>query len=428
MSILSSLYTGASGLTAEGQAIGTVGDNIANSSTVGFKSGRASFDDVLGGTAPNGQRLGQGVRFAGTDTQFGQGSLQQTGAPLDMAIRGGGFFMLSGNHAGVASTYYSRDGRFHLDASGTLVNAEGLKVQGYTMDPTGAAGDAVGDLVLGGQSPPNATTRVDLAANLDAASTTPVAAWDPANPGATSNFTTSTTVYDSVGGAHRVDVYFRATGGGAWEWHAMADGGELTGGTPGAPTEIGTGTLGFTTAGALDTETPGATSASFLGATAGQAITFDFGDAITTDGGTGLAGSSQFAGASSVTGVAQDGYGAGELIDVAVSDDGTVTGRFSNGQSRAMAQVALASFQSDDGLRRAGNQLYSETNASGQPLIGRASTGARGAISGGALEGSNVDLGAELVTMIAYQRAFQANARTVTTADEMLTEVANLKR
>jgi flagellar hook protein FlgE len=428
MSILSSLYTGASGLAAHGSAIGTVGDNIANVSTIGFKAGRASFEDVLGGTAPNGQRLGAGVRFGGVDTRFGQGSLQQTGAPLDLAVRGNGFFMVAGSHDGIPGTYYTRDGRFHLDNQGYVVNGEGLRLQGYGIDAAGQMASATGDLRLGGQSPPNPTTRLDLAANLDAGATTPAAPWDPADPTATSNFSTSATVYDSLGAAHRVDVYFRNNGAGSWEWHAMVDGGELAGGTPGTPTEIASGALTFTTGGALDTETTTASSADFIGAAAGQAIAFDFGDAITTDGGTGLVGSTQFAAASSVTGVSQDGFPPGELVDLLVADDGTMTGVFSNGQSRPMARVALATFQSDDGLRRAGAQLYSETRASGQPLIGAAGSGTRGAISGGALEGSNVDLGSELVTLIAYQRAFQANARTISTADEMLTEVANLKR
>ncbi len=428
MSIWTSLYTGASGLQAHGDAIGTVGDNIANVSTVGFKSGRASFEDVLGGTAPNGQRFGNGVRLAGVNTQFGQGSLQQTGAKMDLAIRGNGFFTVTGNHDGIPGNYYTRDGQFHLDNSGTVVNNDGLKLQGYNIDASGNLSATVGDLVIGGQSAPNPTTAVNMAVNLDSASTTPALPFDPLNPGTTSNFSTSTTVFDSLGAPHRADVFFRANGGGAWDWHAMVDGGELTGGTPGQPTEIATGQMTFTTDGKLDTETPGASAANFLNATPGQAIVFDFGDAITTDAGTGVGGTTQFAGASSVTGVDQNGFGAGELVDVLIADDGTMRGVFSNGQSRDMARIALANFQSEDGLARAGSQLFLETPDSGQALIGAASTGDRGAVSAGALEGSNVDLGNELVTMIAFQRAFAANSKTVTTADEMLQEITNLKR
>lgn len=428
MSVFSSLWIGTSGLSAHGDALSVVGDNIANASTVGFRGSRASFAEVLGGSAPNGQRMGAGVRMGGTQTLFGQGALETTGVDLDLAIRGDGFFVVNGRHDGVDGSYYTRDGRFRLDEDGYVVNPGGLRLQGYVIDPTGQVASAPSDLQLAGQSAPVATQNVQLAVNLDAAATPPAAPWDPLDPGATSNHSTSMTVYDSLGTAHRVDVYFRNTGPGQWEWHAMVDGGELTGGTPGVPTEIATGALGFTTDGYLDTETTAASSADFLGATPGQAITFDFGDAITTDGGTGTTGTTQYASAFNVTALAQDGYGAGALVDLQITEDGTITGLFSNGQARPMAQVALAMFASQEGLSRAGSQLFAESSTSGAALVGAAASGGRGALSSGALERSNVDLGTELVTMIAYQRAFSANARTVTTADEMLAEINNLKR
>jgi flagellar hook protein FlgE len=427
MSLLTSLWTGTSGLGAHGDAISVVGDNIANVSTIGFKGSRASFEDVLGGTAPNGQRIGAGVRMGGVQTLFGQGSLQQTGNGLDFAVRGNGFFVVAGNHDGLDGNWYTRDGRIHANEDGTLVNSQGLRLQGYTIDPTGTVGAAPGDITLPMQSQPVATTSLTLGVNLDSRATAPAGAWDPLNAAATSNFTTSATVYDSLGNAHRADVYFRANGSGGWDWHALVDGGELTGGTAGTPTEIATGTLTFDTDGALDSQTTTTSSADFLGATAGQAITFSFGDDIAS-GGTGLQGSTQFASPSAVNQIVQDGFGAGALVDLEVSDDGTITGRYSNGQTRPIAQLALARFASEDGLIRQGGQLFAESRDSGQALLGAAGTGGRGAVSAGALEGSNVDLGDELVTLIAYQRAFQANARTVSTADEMLAEVANLKR
>jgi flagellar hook protein FlgE len=208
----------------------------------------------------------------------------------------------------------------------------------------------------------------------------------------------------------------------------MVDGGELTGGTPGTLTEIATGTLTFNNAGALAAQTTTASSASFVGATPNQAIAFDFGDAIVTDGGTGRSGTTQTAGAFAVDGLDVDGRAPGNLSDVQVADDGTVRGVYDNGDSHDIARVALALFGAEGELTRSGDGLYAESSTSGQPLVGAAGTGGRGAIAGGALEGSNVDLGAELVTMIAYQRAFQANVKTVTTADEMLAEVAQIKR
>lgn len=427
MSIWNTLYTGASGLDAHGVGISVVGDNIANVSTVGFKGSRASFEDALGGTRYFGRMIGSGVRFGGAETLFGQGTFLQTGGVFDLAIRGSGWFVVKGAHDGMQGDFFSRDGRFHIDESGVLVNSEGLKVQGYIVDAAGNTATAPTDIVLDQTSPPNPTTGVELALNLDSRAIPP-AAFDPLNASLTSNFSTSATVFDSLGASHRLDVFFRTSGAGAWEWHALVDGGELTAGVAGTPTEVANGTLSYTTTGALDIETVVASSADFVGATPGQVIDFDFGDAITTDAGTGLAGSTQFASTSNVTALAQDGLASGLLVDVLVTEDGTITGRFSNGQFRAMARVALATFASDHGLRRSGNQLFGESADSGNPIIAAAATGGRGSVSAGALEGSNVDLGTELVTLIAYQRAFQANARTISTADEMLAEIANLKR
>jgi len=425
MSLLSSLYIGTSGMTADGGAISIVGDNIANTNTIGYKRNRADFADVLGGSL-GGHRMGAGVRLGGADTRFDQGSIQETGGSLDMAIRGNGFFSVKGNHDGRDATFYSRDGRFHLDDQGFVSNPGGLRLQGYLIDPAGTQATSVSDLQLAGTtSPPAATTSAKLSLNLDAGATVGPA-WDPTNPAGTSNYSTSMTVYDSLGAAHKVDVYARAQGNGAWEWHAMADGGDLAGGTKGTPTEIGTGTLTFNASGALQAQT-GATTASFVGAQPGQAITMNFGDDIAS-GGTGMVGSTGFAGPSAVTSTDIDGHASGQLVDVSVTSDGTVEGTFDNGEKRSLARVALTLFANDEGLDRAGDGLFQQTSTSGQPLTDAAGTGGRGAISGGALEASNVDLGNELVTMIAYQRAYQGNAKTVTTADEMLQEVANLKR
>ena len=426
MSITSSLYIGISGLRAHGDAISVVGDNIANTSTVGFKRARASFSDLLGGEL-GAQRLGGGVRLGGTQTMWDQGAVTQTGNPLDVAISGGGMFVVKGNHAGQAGQFYTRDGRFQLDNQGFMVDPRGLRLQGYGIDAAGTRGTSPGDLPLGArQSPPVATATANMTLNLDANAAAP-AAFDPANPNATSNYATSATVYDSLGKAHRVEVYFRSSGAGAWEWHAMADGGELVGGTPGTQTEIASGAMTFDATGKLASQTTTASSASFTGATPNQAITFDFGDDLAS-GGTGLAGTTQFSGTSSVTSTDVDGRGFGNLTDLVINDDGTVDGVYDNGDRIALAQLALADFASQEGLSRAGDGLMCETAASGAALIDVAGAGARGSLVSGALEASNVDLGTELVTLIAYQRAFQANAKTVTTADEMMSDVTNLKR
>jgi flagellar hook protein FlgE len=425
MSITNSLYIGISGLQAHGEAISVVGDNIANASTIGYKRDRASFSDMLGGEL-DAQRLGGGVRLAGTQTLWDQGAVTQTGNPLDLAIRGGGMFVVKGNHGGQTAQYYTRDGRMHLDNQGFVVNQQGLRLQGFTIDPTGTRALAPSDLPLGArESPPAATTTANMTLNLDANAVTPPA-WDPLNPNTTSNYATSATVYDSLGAAHHVEVFFRSQGAGAWEYHAMVDGGDLAGGVKGTLTEIGTGTLLFNSAGALQSQTTAGT-ANFVNATPGQAIAFTFGDDIAS-GGTGLAGTTQFAGASAVNGLDIDGRAAGKLTDIVISDDGKIRGVFDNGDKIELAQVALADFASEQGLERAGDGLTVETAASGRPLIDVPGTGARGAVSAGAVEASNVDLSNELVTLIAFQRAFQANAKTVTTADEMMQDINNLKR
>jgi flagellar hook protein FlgE len=265
---------------------------------------------------------------------------------------------------------------------------------------------------------------------LDSTSPVIAAAWNGtsyATAAATSNYATAATVYDSLGAAHKLQVYFKDNGGGAWEWHALADGGEITGGTAGTPVEVANGTLTFTTAGLLQAQTSVSVGANFTNnATPGQAITFNFGNDIAS-GGAGTGSSSQ-ATPFSVDSLSIDGRSAGHLTDVNITADGVIQGTFDNGDHRDLAQVAMALFGDQQGLNRAGDSLLAETDVSGQALVDVAASGGRGARSSGALEASNVALGNELVALIAYQRAFQANSKTVTTADEMMTEVNNLKR
>jgi len=415
MTIMNSLYIGVNGLTAHGDAISIVGDNIANTSTVGFKRERAQFSDMLGGVL-GGQRMGGGVRLGAAQTMFEQGQLTSTGNPLDLAISGHGLFVVNGNHDGHNANFYTRNGQFHLDDKGTVVNSEGLKLQGYTMDAAGVRGTKVGDLALGAtQSPALPTSNAALTVNLQADTTTPALPFDPLNPNTTSNYATSFTTYDSLGGAHQVQMYYRNNGANTWEVHAMVDGGEV-GGTVGTPVEIATGNLNFNSTGTLASSTVTPANVTFTNASA-QTIALTFTD------------STQYAGQLSATnGTDIDGHAAGNLTDVTVNSDGTIQGIYDNGDKRTIAQVAIASFQNEEGLTRDGNNLYMESQDSGQALIDNAGTGKRGSIASGSLESSNVDLGNELVTLIAYQRAYEANSKTVTTADEMLSDVTNLKR
>jgi flagellar hook protein FlgE len=423
------MQTGASGLRAESSALGVVGDNVANVNTVGFKSSRAIFEDVLGSVA--GRQMqggGAGVRMVRAQQIFTQGALTNTGVATDLALSGEGFFVVKGTLDGMTGQFYSRAGQTTMRADGTIINPQGLELQGYTALPGGGFSSALGSIQLSTAAlPPQASTSIELTANLDANETPPTLPWDPQDPAATSNFSTSMTVYDSLGNTHAVDVYFRNTGLNTWEYHGIVNGQEVT--PPAAGNyEWLSGQLTFDTQGRLvsDTITSGGT-VDFAGAQPGQALTVDFGDPIAA-GGTGQTGVTQYGSASSVSGQSNDGYAAGELTGIDISADGVVSGVYSNGETIAAAQIAVAKFQAPQELGRAGHNVWMQTRDSGDPAIGAAGTGGRAAVVAGALEQSNVDLANEFVSMIAHQRAFSANSKTITTADEMLAELVQLKR
>jgi flagellar hook protein FlgE len=428
MSLLTALSSGTTGLQASSLELSVVGDNIANANTVGFKSGRAAFEDALSQTVIGGNgQIGLGARLGGVQKILTQGALASTGLATDLALQGNGFFVVRGAHAGQTGTFYTRDGQFTVDDDGYLVNLEGLRVQGFPADPAGALAGLPDDLLVGTASAqPRATTRLTLKANLQADAAVPTAAWDPASPGATSNFSTTMTVYDALGAAHAVQVYFRKTGDGAWDWHALTDGAGVAGGTAGQLTEIAGGTLAFGDGGELTAMTQ---SSSFTpaGQAAPQPLDFSFGDP-TSAGGTGLGGVTQFSAASASTFIGQDGYGSGQLSSVRVGPEGVISGVFTNGQTRVLGQVAVAGFAAPDQLDRAGGNLLQQTPGSGQPVVGAAGSGGRASIVAGSLEQSNVDLAEQFVRLIAAQRAFQANSKTITTADQLLSELIAMKR
>ena len=435
--VLRAMNTGVSGLRAEGEALSVVGDNIANVNTVGFKSQRAIFQDVLGHSILAGTSSalpGSGVRVGDIQLMFTQGSLQNTGVATDLALSGDGFFVVNGAVDGVTGNFYTRAGQFNVDNEGFLVNTGGLKLQGYEANGDGTFAAAVSSLQVPTSSiSPRATTELEVTANLDAAAAVPTGAWDAQNPSITSNFSTSMVVYDSLGAAHTLDIYFRKTAANTWDYHVLASGDDLNPPAPGTNVEVGTGSLGFTTEGALNTVTTGtAISVNFAGATAAQAITVDFGNPITPPvggtAGTGLDGITQFASPSSVSSQGQDGYSSGDFSGVAVDGQGIVQGLYTNGQKIAIGQLAIAKFRANEGLGRAGQSLFIETRESGNAAMGTAASGGRGAISAGALEASNVDLAEEFVGLIQHQRSFSANSKTITTADEMLQELINIKR
>jgi flagellar hook protein FlgE len=428
MSILRAMYAGVSGLTAEAGALGVVGDNVANSNTIGFKQSRAVFADVLGAAVGSGQP-GAGVRMTRTQQIFSQGALTSTGQATDVALSGDGFLVVAGNVDGMTGNFYTRAGQLTLDAEGGLVTPQGFAVQGYQSDGKGGLSSSISALKLSAAPiPPKSTSKMEITANLDATATPPALPWDPQSPGSTSNLTTTMTVFDSLGNAHTLDVAFRKTGAGSWDYHVLAKGSEMAGGPPTGNMEVGSGTLTFDTNGALTnvTTTSGGTM-SFAGAAPNQPMAFSFGNP-TSAGGTGLDGITQYGSPSAIAAQNQDGYAAGSLAGVKIDSQGVISGVYTNGKTLAAGQLAIAKFQSNDGLGRAGNNLWVATQSSGEAALGAVGTGGRGTIVAGALEQSNVDITQQFVDLIAHQRAFQANSKTITTADQLLQELMTLKQ
>jgi len=360
---------------------------------------------------------------------FTQGTLSNTGVATDIALNGDGFFVVKGTVDGVSSDFYTRAGEFTINKDGILANGQGMKVQGYTANGDGTFAASISDVTAPTAAlPARATTALSVTANIDASAKVPTLAWDAQDPANTSNFSTTMSVYDTLGNEHTANIYFRKTADNAWDYHAVMPGADMNPPVAGNA-EVGSGQLTFTTSGALDTVTVGTAIAPTFGggATAAQAMTVNFGTSIAA-GGTGLDGTTQFAGPSNVSSQTQDGYASGDFSGVSVDGQGVVTGLYTNGQKIAMSQLAIAKFRSNDGLGRAGQNLWISTRESGTAAMGTAGSGGRGATTGGALEGSNVDLASEFVSMIQHQRSFSANSKTITTADEMLQELISLKR
>ncbi len=441
MGLFNTLKTGASGLMASGAGLAVIGDNIANMNTTGFKRGRLTFADALPqgiGTLGGSGTVGNGVMANTVGMEFGQGMLTGTGSALDVAINGPGWFAV--NDGG--EQYYTRDGSFGTDNDGYLVNGGGLRVQGYTAS-NGQLSPVMGDIHIDKSAvPQKETTTVTLDAVLStddfdgtvdyATQILDGATETLANASSLADFSTSITVYDSLGGAHDVVLNFEQTGadptGTQWNWSALIDAGETdvaTGPNGENALEIASGNLQFDTDGELlsVTDTPGGTAWTWPGT---SAFAFDL-EVGLDSAGVANGGSIRATGVpSSVQSIQQDGSSVGDLVQLSVGADGVIRGQYTNGESRDLGALAIATFSSENGLQKAGANLMRATHMSGQPAIGQAGTGSRGTTTGYALERSNVDLEQEFVEMIQVQRAYSANAGVVRTADETLQELVNL--
>ena len=407
---------GLSGLNAAAKNIDVIGNNVANANTVGFKSSRAIFADVfatsLAGTGTGD--IGIGTKVASVQQQFTQGNITVTNNSLDIAINGPGFLRMDDN--GTAA--YSRNGQLHLDAFGYIVNSDSLKLTGYPVDINGKiVASAPTPLRLSTSDiTPRATAAIDATLNLDSRSPAIAVAFDPTDA-TTYTSSTSTAIYDSLGNPHALTFYFvKAAAAGAWNVQATVDSGPVAdvdlGGGAGVPA-----VLNFNNSGVLTTVMP----------FAGIQLTLANGAVTPLVADLDFSGTTQFGSEFSVSSLAQDGYTSGRLTGIGISDNGTILGRYSNGQADTLGQIVLANFANPEGLRPMGNNLWQESSESGVAVIGAPQTGSLGSIQSGAVEDSNVDLTQELVNMITAQRIYQANAQTIKTQDQTLQTIVNLR-
>jgi flagellar hook protein FlgE len=399
-----------SGLNAASQNLDTIGNNVANASTVGYKEGVAEFADVFASTVASGSgtQIGIGTQLAAVSPQFTQGNITTTSNPMDVAINGQGLFRMSSG--GVIT--YSRDGEFSLDKNGFIVGTNGAQLTGFPANANGtiSPGTPVPVQLSLANIAPKATANASLSLNLDSRSTVPGAAFNLTDP-TSYNSSTALTVYDSQGNSHTLSLYFRTTAANTWSVYASADGTILNANNP-------IGTLNFGTSGTMAADvTMNPSIALTNGATTPLTFALLFPAAST----------SQYGASFAVSSNSQDGYTTGQLSGFSIGNDGVIQGRYSNGQSRNQAQIALANFINPQGLVALSGNQWAESSSSGQPLIGAPSTGSYGTLQSSALESSNVDITTELVNMITAQRVYQANAETIKTQDQVEQTLLNLR-
>jgi flagellar hook protein FlgE len=404
---------GLSGLAGASSDLDVIGNNIANANTVGFKQGQAQFADVYANsmaTALNNQ-IGIGTRLAEVQQQFSQGTITTTNQALNVAINGNGFYQLSDN----GTMVYSRNGVFHLDETGKIVNSAGLQLMGFAADSNGIINSAstVPLSVPTANIAPVATKGVTLAFNLNSQDSVIGKPFDP-NDSTTYNTSTSIDTFDSLGGTQKVSVYFIKTATGSWDAYA-GYGDPVTVVPPAAAGgKIGTVTFdssgNMTGTGKFNFSIPNGAD----GGATNQAMTVDF------------SGTTQYGAKSGVTAANQDGNTTGELTGFTVGPDGVLMGNYSNMDTKPLGQIALANFANQNGLQNLGGNVYAQTAASGAPQVSVPGATNHGTLQGGAVENSNVDLTAELVNLITAQRNYQANAQTIKTQQTVDQTLINL--
>lgn len=426
MGILSSFNVGVSGLKAAGSSMSVIGDNIANSQTFGFKGSRAEFQDMLVKSLKGidgGDQIGSGTKLAHITPKYTQGNINRTENITDVAINGNGFFAIDTGKGRA----YTRDGSFHFNKDGELINGDGYKVLGFQANDDGEISQKLGPIGLVNTTiPATPTSKIEMSMNLD--SRAEVQQFDINNPEKTSNFNTSVAVYDNVGTQRLITVYFNKAADGQWEYHATIPGEDAQGGTPGTQVEMAKGKLLFDQNGKLQEEVVESSSFNFnKGAAAGQVIEFEFGKTL-KEGGNGFEAITQFGSKSSIARHTQDGSSAATLSALSFNDEGILSASYDNGELKNIAQISVAKFENAEGLFKSGKNLFKETRKSGQAALGNPGVDGRGEVLSKSIELSNVDIADEFINLMNAQRTFQANTKTITTADKMLQEVLNLKR
>ena len=418
---------GLSGLNASSKNLDVIGHNIANANTTGFKSSRAEFADLVASSmgAGGGANYGIGVEVAAVAQQFSQGNVTVTGNNLDVAINGNGFFKVQQADGSAA---YTRAGNFKLDKTGDLVTNGGAQVMGFRVDPaTGLSTSEAQPLSFPTGAPIQAKQTESIKATLnldarakdsagDATATPPV----PATPRST--YGTSINVYDTQGVATPVNLYFMKTAN-PNEWAVYNQLDDPTAVPP--VTAISLGTIAFDENGKIDpaTATLTLTVSPTANPNAGTAAPAVANFPVDID----MSGATQFGSKFAVADLSQDGYASGDLTSINISNDGMVMASYSNGVTRSEAQLALANFRNPQGLLAVGGNNWVESFDSGPAVLGKPGDGNFGALRSGALEDSNVDLTAELVNMMTAQRAYQANAQTIKTQDQVMSTLVNLR-
>ncbi len=417
--------TAVSGIKASAADLSIIGNNVANSSTIGFKTSRAEFSDVFANSqvGSGANSVGKGVQLSTVNQEFSQGNITFTNNGMDMAINGTGFFILSEN----GERTYTRAGNFQVDKEGFVINGTGKRLLGQQATATGDLVGQVTDIKID-QSllQPKNTEEVKLEANFDSRVEPPIVAWGgPFDAFATPstapdpnmfNDSTSVTIFDGQGNPHVLSVFYsKSSVPNEWEANTLIDGV-----TVGTPTTLTFGSNGQFDPASLPVEinitgwTPIDGSGNANGASV-QDVLID------------LTGTSQLGSEFAVSRVSQDGFTSGQLRGLEVDGDGIVFARYTNGQSRQLARVMLATFGSISGLQPAGDTSWVETSASGPPIVSSSGTSGLGLIQSGALEDSNVDITEQLVRMIVAQRNFQANAQVIQTEDAVTQTVINLR-